>query len=148
MNGRKGTTMTDLLVPSLAHNSSSDAEVSSSTAEFLDFVADANLDQQEALVRGICTAQAESGRSVEELAALVGADPELIARAISGEDDLSLTEIRHIAVALNMVVGYRVYPAPRVWEIFERRHVQAMTRDLWTSVLPDSDPVKFSSLLR
>lgn len=72
------------------------------------WVAGANLSAQEGFISALCDAQVQSGLTVQEAADRIGAPVEAVMQALVGDSDLNLTEIRHLAIALDAIVEFRV----------------------------------------
>jgi transcriptional regulator with XRE-family HTH domain len=72
-----------------------------------------NIREQEGLLKLLQEAYGASGLSLAEVASRLGVAPEMAEEALFGGRDLSLTELRYLALVLNVVVEYTVRkPAP------------------------------------
>lgn len=75
------------------------------------WIASSNQGAQEQLLLGFAIAMDDGNYSLAMVADSVGATPDVVEAALSGATDLNLTEIRHLAIAMNSVVEYRVVRA-------------------------------------
>ncbi len=80
-------------------------------ADFRAWVADSNLAMQTLFARDLAMACRNSEVSAETVAERLGVDLSTARDAMTGTLDLTLTEIRHLAIAAELVVEYRVTPA-------------------------------------
>lgn len=71
-------------------------------------LAQANVLAQQEMIQQLEAARIVSGRSVDEVAALLGVEPSMVQQSLSGERDLTLTELRLLAFAVDAVVEYEV----------------------------------------
>lgn len=67
-----------------------------------------NIQEQEGLLAALQGAYEASGLTMETVAERLGITQELAQEALFGGRDLSMTELRHIALVLNVVIGYTV----------------------------------------
>jgi hypothetical protein len=104
------------------------------------WVATRNIRNQERLFRDIVIAQVFSGEQNHIVAGRLGISEDDLREAVSGKTDLTMTELRMLASACDVVVDYRVVPA---W-VDRRRHIGAAktwlrsARAVW-SHLDDDD---------
>jgi hypothetical protein len=80
-----------------------------------------NIRNQERLFRDIVFAQVFSGEHEQIVASRLGISEQDLRDAVSGKTDLTMTELRLLASACEVVVDYRVVPA---W-VERRRHGEA-----------------------
>ena len=73
-------------------------------------LATVNYEAQEWLTRELFTAYEMSGLSEKELARLLELDVPTVQDWLSGDVDLTMSELRHLATALDAHVTYRVEP--------------------------------------
>lgn len=73
---------------------------------------------QERLLSDICAAQSVSGNPIEVISERLGISPDEVRDALSGQTDLTLTELRYLSTACDVVIRYTVYPAAQVHKIF------------------------------
>jgi hypothetical protein len=69
----------------------------------------ANLSSQRAMVRTLAQIREASQMSEAALAEAIGATEEIVEQIENFEYDLSLTELRHLAIALDAIVEVKVY---------------------------------------
>lgn len=74
-------------------------------------LARANIDYQHLMVRQFKAIRESASMSTSELADLLEAPESMITAIENFEYDLSLTEVRHLAIALNAIVEVRVHMA-------------------------------------
>ena len=115
-------------------NGDSDSKLSAVSHEQI--VARANLRIQREMVARFREIRESSGLSTSELADQLGATSEMVEAIESFEYDLSLTEIRHIAIALKAIVEVRVHIATAEhYAKTARRTLEELieTRRIWPS---------------
>jgi DNA-binding transcriptional regulator YdaS (Cro superfamily) len=79
------------------------------------FAAECNAEMQEELLHTLLAALTDSRTDLSVLAERLGADEAFLRQLFNGETDINLNELRMIASALNVVIQYRVTPAPVEW---------------------------------
>ena len=72
-------------------------------------VAMQNLDTQEGLFEAIADARVSSGATVEDVAAKLGIDAAHYVEIEAGGADLTLSELRQVAFAIDAVISYSVH---------------------------------------
>jgi len=70
----------------------------------------ANLLAQEALIKSLRDARVTAGLTVEEVAARLGVGVEIVQQVEAHEYDMSLTELRQYAYAVDAFIEYDVEP--------------------------------------
>ncbi|MET3450094.1 hypothetical protein [Curtobacterium sp. 1544] len=83
--------------------------------KFRAFAASCNAESQEDLMRTLVAALADARADLDVLADRLGAEPEMLREMFEGDRDVNLNELRLLASAMNIVVHYRVTPAPVEW---------------------------------
>ena len=96
-----------------------------------------NIRNQEQLFRDIEVAQAVSQASSEEVARRLGIEPDALVDVVSGRADLTMTELRMLASACEVVLEYKAVPASSV----RRQHaaVSAWLCNISTRELASAD---------
>lgn len=107
--------------------------------ESVDSLAVVNATAQEALTEGLHNAFLKSGRSLEDVADQLRVAPEIVEAALRGVRDLTLTEIRLLALAVNAFVRYQVTP---VSASQEASFPKEWTAGLWHDSPFDAAPVR------
>ncbi|MGL3805828.1 helix-turn-helix domain-containing protein [Paeniglutamicibacter sp. R2-26] len=99
-------------------------------------VSDINFSNYERLLRRLYHARLSAGRTVEQVAELIGCDKDLIESIESGEYELSAGELREFALAVNSIVEYNVVDiaAERIAEKFIHRFTREAANEQWVAV--------------
>jgi transcriptional regulator with XRE-family HTH domain len=91
------------------------------TQDVSEWTAETNLHAQEALFEAICTEQADSGRTINDVAERLGISTAEVEDALRGRTDLTLTELRLLSIACDVVVTYSVRPSASAHSMWLRR---------------------------
>ncbi|ASD21487.1 hypothetical protein B7495_04770 [Cryobacterium sp. LW097] len=92
------------------------------------WAAEHNLRAQEELLNLICVHQEQSGNSIDMVADRLGISAPEVEEILEGRADVTLTELRLLSVACDVVVAYSVRPAAKAhikWLGWTTRRIQA-----------------------
>lgn len=97
-------------------------------SEITTWTAQRNRDAQRHLFTRIVEAQEHSGRTPDEVAHDLGLDVITLASVMRGETDLTMTELRLLSIACEVVVDYRVTPSRADMESHSRSRARDVLR--------------------
>lgn len=120
----------------LARGRNQDSEIA---VDLSSWVASINLHAQEGFLEALGVAQERSGISVEQAAERIGASVEAITQALTGGTDLNLSEIRHLAIALDAIVEFRVTNAHEAWRANRVQQTADAIAEVAWDELPKAD---------
>lgn len=91
------------------HQSSTGRRAAKTDESISQLVSEANYSYQLRLVEALKVARSESGRSLQEVADLLGAPQELVRDIESNDYEMNLSELRQFAFAVDSVIEFRVH---------------------------------------
>ncbi|MFZ4894189.1 hypothetical protein ACL9RL_07045 [Plantibacter sp. Mn2098] len=95
------------------------------------YAADSILNAQRGLFASLRRAFDVSGLQIDAVARKMGIDSDSLASILEGSVNLNLTELRHLSIAMDTLISYRVTPRLSTYFAVEAYDVSHLAEQIW-----------------